>query len=568
MNIIPTWDFLTRFLFSKSQDKAVALIENEKLPGMDVAAVLHATTPMIRDAIETNASTIGQLRQRVSEMGLATENERGSGASDSLTYWTPSSDSKAWNIALPGDEHVVPAADPSREQGAGRTFPSVLQYHADVAASEEHPRLFVPWQDVGSRDDELHSRRVVLGSLPRGANAMQVLSAIRCHGGLVSVLVADDVLRRARGGSRDDKTKTALVEFVYARAAADFASHVDGHRLRLRFQDGADDEPAREVQLHHIPTPSWRLNQLNHELLGAGATRALCMPGFPADAIWHLVTELGTKVISKVHLQGGDTGQDLTIEFVSLFEADRAAHVVKRGRVGVDYDAAGNKMRYVADSSQRGDMRDVYAETGGLIERVEPDVLQKTFDREPFNTYKPARQQQQQPRFNRGAAAALVKVSPESCPKKSNQDVLAEYFDIEPAELCDFVRDREHFQDTQYKIIGSNITLTRHRYSWSISKEDDVKLLMANTLHSPEWAGDWDAHFEVQGTIHLGRWERYGMLAEHRRRLAAEQHVDAWAVPRCDGLHGCDWACRALKDTPAASLIKEWRRKRREDAQS
>ncbi|QPH18215.1 hypothetical protein C2857_003210 [Epichloe festucae Fl1] len=550
--------------FSSKKDKAVALIENEELPGMDVAAVLHATAPIIRDAIETNASAIDEFRQRVSEMKLARENERSSGPTDELTYWTPSSDNQAWNIALPGDEDVVVVVptDSSREQGAGKMFSSVLQYHQDVADSGEHPKLFIPWQDLGSLHNELHSRRVVLRSLPRGTNAMQVLSAIRCYGGVLSVVVADDVLA---SGSSCKKTKTALVEFVYAKAAADFASHVDEHRLRLRFQDS--DGAAHEVQLYHVPTPSWHQNELNYELLSAGATRALCMPGFPVEAIWHLMTKLGTKVISKVDLQGGDTGENkLTIEFVSLFEADRAAHFVKRGRVDVDYDATGNKMRYVADSSQRGDMQGVYAETGGLIERVEPDILQKTWDQEPFNTFKPAKQ----PRFNPGAPspapAAVARVPAKSCPKRTNQDILAEYFDMEPTELRDFLQDREHFQDTRYKIVGSNITLTRHRYSWSISKEDDVKLLMANTLHSPEWADEWDAHFEVQGTINLGRWERYGMLAEHRRQLAAEQHVDTWAVPRCEGSQGCDWACRALKDTPAASMIKEWRRKRREDA--
>ncbi|GAB0137281.1 hypothetical protein EsDP_00005554 [Epichloe bromicola] len=544
--------------FSSKKDKAVALIENEELPAMDVAAVLHDTAPIIRDAIEANASAIGKFRQRVSEMKMAAENERSSGESDELTYWTPSSDNQAWNIALPGDEDVVVVlTDSSRGQGAGKMSSSVLQYHQDVANLEEHPKLFVPWQDLGSHN-ALQSRRVVLRSLPRGTNAMQVLSAIRCYGGVLSVVVADDVF--ARGSSCEKKTKTALVEFVYASAAADFASHVDEHRLRLRFQDS--DEAAHEVQLHHIPTPSWYQNELNYELLSAGATRALCMPGFPVGAIWHLMTKLGTKVISKVDLQGGDTCEDLTIEFVSLFEADRAARLVKRGRADVDYDATGNKMRYVADSSQLGDMQGVYAETGGLIERVEPDILQKTWDQEPFNTYKPVKQ----PRSNPGAPApaAVVRVPPKS--ERSNQDILAEYFDIEPTELWDFLQDREHFQDTQYRIMGSNITLTRHRYSWSISKEDDVKLLMANTLHSPEWAGQWDAHFQVQGTINVRRWERYGMLAEHRRRLAAEQHVESWAVPRCDGLQGCEWACRALKDTPAASLIKAWRRERREDA--
>ncbi|KAM0519070.1 hypothetical protein ACHAPE_004066 [Trichoderma viride] len=60
--------------------------------------------------------------------------------------------------------------------------------------------------------------------------------------------------------------------------------------------------------------------------------------------------------------------------------------------------------------------------------------------------------------------------------------------DVEEDEVEDLFLDFENHKDTDYKIIGSNITITRRKWSWSMTDEDDTKLLMANTLHEPDWA--------------------------------------------------------------------------------
>lgn len=45
-----------------------------------------------------------------------------------------------------------------------------------------------------------------------------------------------------------------------------------------------------------------------------------------------------------------------------------------------------------------------------------------------------------------------------------------------------FLYDIENHKDTDFRIIGSNIMLTRRKWGWSLKSEDETKLLMANTL--------------------------------------------------------------------------------------
>jgi hypothetical protein len=143
------------------------------------------------------------------------------------------------------------------------------------------------------------------------------------------------------------------------------------------------------------------------------------------------------------------------------------------------------------------------------------------------------------------------------------EDILAEYFCVDPSHVWDYLEDRRCFEATAYKIIGSNITLTRHKWSWSISEQDNMKLLMANTLHDPEWAGEWDLYFKAKGLVNLRTWGEYGILAAHRRERAVEQGLAEGTVPACE--KKCPAGCRELKRVPVPAYIRNYPRLRTVD---
>jgi hypothetical protein len=136
------------------------------------------------------------------------------------------------------------------------------------------------------------------------------------------------------------------------------------------------------------------------------------------------------------------------------------------------------------------------------------------------------------------------------------QERLAIQYDIEENEVDSFLHDLENHQDTEYRLVGSNITITRRKWGWKTNTEDETKLLMANTLHDPDWAEQWDEYFLNRGEINIRIWEQYGRLARHRREKAAEQGLSLEMVPKCDT--GCEMGCRDIKATPVAAVVKKY----------
>ncbi|KAG6000091.1 hypothetical protein E4U21_005855 [Claviceps maximensis] len=611
--------------FPEKQKRVVALINNEMKQSeaadtantemsMDMDVDMHAVValyeaagPAVIDALETGISAAAVFRARVFSAVRGSSSTL-SGAGEHLAL--------APALALADkDEHVSTAA-------ATGSMPYALRYHADVRAMQtESPRLFMPWPQPDS-SGACGSRRVVLGGLPPDTNTRQVLCAVgRCDGGVVSVVVADDPTsrRRSRGpspspspGSCRTRGKTALVEFAYPHAAADFASRTRAQPLAVRDRSGT----AHVVPTSLVATPSWHMGELTRGLLRAGATRALCMPGFPVGAVWHLLTTLGSGVISRVEAGGVAAGADkddamrcccLTVEFVSLWAAHRAEQLLRgrrrepgrqvrsrsrsRSRTRFRYDADANHMRYTADSSQL--LNVVAAAAAGAddparhsehkdVARLDtrmhvsddftrgpacsppctpymhPDALARTWNQQPYNT---VRAGTPPPAWDRPALmhAPPGPPSPSSAGHHPHNQIHDDDDDTH-APAC----------TTHYKIIGSTITLTRHPHSWSITHQDDLKLHMANTLHDPDWADHWDAYFSARGAVNLRRWERYGMLAAHRRRVLADRastsalDSDPRAargsarVPRCEP--GCGWpgGCRALGETAVADVVRTW----------
>ncbi|EFY89968.1 hypothetical protein MAC_03950 [Metarhizium acridum CQMa 102] len=441
-------------------------------------------------------------------------------------FWTPPSEVDAWNIALPGDDLFN--ADATQEPSTLPNQGYIPKYHDDIKCIDS-PRVYVSCSPSAGKPGP-QSRRVILDDLPSDVTTPQVLRSIRCFGGVISAVLTNS-LKKA-----NPRTKTAIIEFVYPEAAADVVSHF--HSKKTVFLDSKGGEHQPEVYM--IPTPSYFHTEANHCLLDRGCTRALFIPSFPEEAIWCLLCTIGTKHVNIVQLSEGH----LTIELTSLFAADRAEKQIRSGDAALGYDATEQGMCYIPDSSQ-GVMQDNYDSHNGFIAFADADILQTTWDREPYNRCRT------QPLHGTPTAKDAIGHPP----KPTHEEILAEYFSVDPSEIWSYLEDRRSFQDTTYNIVGSTIKLTRHKWSWSISAEDDLKLLMANTLHDPDWATEWDEYFKARGMVNLRTWEEYGLLAKHRRERAAEQGLAKGTVPICDE---CSWGCGHLKNVPVSRLIRDY----------
>lgn len=480
------------------------------------------------NAIETSISDISDFLEMLSGMRQTMEGDIQPKMVNVPTNWTRSfwtrpSNADAWDITKPGDEHIM--TDSVEDACKIPTNEYTLKYYSDIN-NLDSPKLYMPRIQAKNQAVPL-SRRVVLNNLPMDTTISQVLESIRCYGGVISVTLKNQLWKAPR------VLKTAMVEAVYPEAAADIASYFQARRIMVLDSRGV----GHRVDAYLIPTPSYYHSEVNHALLDRGCTRALCLPKFPEGAIWYLLQSIGTQHVYTVALRDGG---NLVVGFTSLFEAGRADRLIRGGYIKLNYNAINQRMHYVPDSSQ-GNTNDL--NNDGVINYIDPNILKKTWDLAPYNTYSPENTHH------------ITNAPAKEIPKPAHEEILADYFSIDPSEVWSYLEDRKSFQDTTYKIIGSTITLTRHKWSWSISAEDDMKLLMANTLHDPEWADEWDEHFRARGVVNLRTWEEYGMLAEHRRGQTEAQGLGEGLVPVCDG---CAWGCGDLKSVPVPAVIEDY----------
>ncbi|KAM4054406.1 Nucleotide-binding, alpha-beta plait [Hirsutella rhossiliensis] len=423
-------------------------------------------------------------------------------------------------IPLSSEDPFVDAL-PAKSDGRSHLQPYVPDYHPDVA-SLQSPRI-----SMGPLTPYAGSRRVVLDNLPPSIGVTQVLRAISCYGGVMAATVVPDC---GSGGV----TKSAVVEFVYAVSAERFADHCERNALAFAAEDGS----IYEAYVWLVQTASFGYTARDHGFLTSGVTRAIALGGFPVDAVWDLLTLLRTYAVSEVLTDRLDA---VVLEFASLFEADRAHRLIK-------WEWPGLHVGFIDDSSQGSGFR------AAIIGHVSPSHLEERWNCAPYNErtlahYRAARasdqarqQEKQGPMPRRASPGATEK--------------LARCYDVSPSELSSYLAERDVFPDTEYRIIGSTIRLTRRAWSWKVHADDDLKLLMANTLHEPEWADEWDQHFAALGAVNLRTWERYGMLARHRRRKAAEQGIEGWRVPQCEAK--CEWGCCDIRALAVPDVVKQY----------
>lgn len=327
-----------------------------------------------------------------------------------------------------------------------------------------------------------------------------------------------------------------MLEFIHPIPAAELVRAIQSTPLIY------EDEDATQYQADAwlVPTASFGLSWVDQEIVSQKYSRSLMLKGFPSDYIWYFIGKIGLQHIVRVEL---DVMNDtLCIELTSMWQARRVDELIWRGRFSEIYKYCkeeGNFRVIVPDVTQICSY--IARSPCGIIKQLPEDDLKKHWDVHPYNRLPPH----------------LEKEAAQQGPTRlSLQKRLALQHDIEEDEVDDLLYDLENHRDTDYKIIGSNITITRRKWSWSMTDEDDTKLLLANTLHEPDWAEHWDTYFRDRGEINIRTWELYGMMASHRREKAVEQGLELGAVPKCE--KGCEMGCRDLKKTPVDVEVKKW----------
>ncbi|KAK0761310.1 hypothetical protein N5P37_006259 [Trichoderma harzianum] len=424
-----------------------------------------------------------------------------------------------WDMELP--EETVSFVD---TPGGNAPFHLDLEYQSDVA------EVYVTTPTTG-----LQSRRVMLTNLPPDATMSQITRGIHCCGGILGIMI----LNTAPIFGND--TKTAMLEFVYHQSAAEFTHDTNTSPLLYKARNG--DVYSANAWL--ISSSSYGFGRIDKGLLDNGCARRFLLKGFPKECIWFFISTIGINNIVSADYNEANDG--LTVEFATLFQANKADWLIFSVRFSDFYtinpDDAKFRM-FLADSTHTYEPLSRIRLRQREIPISHPfgDDLEEQWNRYPYNDYLP-------PHLRKSAA----EMGPTRVSQKTR---LALQYDIDESEVDDYLDDLEAHKDTEYRIIGSDITLTRRKWGWKISAEDEAKLLLENTLHEPDWADYWDEHFKACGEINRRKWEHYGMVAKHRREKAEEQGLAPDMVPKCP--KSCEMGCRDIKAVPAATVVKKF----------
>ncbi|KAL7942530.1 hypothetical protein V8C42DRAFT_354685 [Trichoderma barbatum] len=423
------------------------------------------------------------------------------------------------NTATILPEEAVPFVDTPEGEAAIQLN---LEYRPGVT------KVYAPTPVAG-----LQSRRVILKNLPPDATLSQIIRGIRCHGGLVSMMMLNTA------PIFGDDTKAIMLEFVYHQSAAEFIEALDTSPLSYAAANG----DVYRTGAWLISSSSYGFGHIDKALIDYKYTRVLLLKGFPKECIWSFINAIG---LSNIVCAAYDKINDgLTVEFTTLFQAAKADRLIYSGAFSEFYciDPQDAKFRMFLDDSTNVAESKYHPQQfeNPVIPRPEDD-MEKHWNRHPYNDYLP-------PHLRRAAA-------PSGPTRLSLKTRLALQYDIDESEVDDYLEDLEKHQGTEYRLIGSSITLTRRKWGWSMSAEDETKLLLEITLHEPDWAEYWDEHFKCNGEINRRKWEHYGMVARHRREKAAEQGLDLDTVPMCP--KGCEMGCRDIRAAPVAAVVRKF----------
>ncbi|KOS20995.1 hypothetical protein ESCO_004459 [Escovopsis weberi] len=220
-------------------------------------------------------------------------------------------------------------------------------------------KLFEPRPSSSDPSGPPCSRRVVLGNLPPGVTAAQVLRAIRGH--ITSVAMLQPRLSR---GDTVGSSSSCLLEFADPEAAATLSREaVLSRGRRGLLYEGVGGHIYRATAWR-IPTPSFRHG--SHEearMPDVRQTRTLAVRNLPETAMSRFLHEVGG---AQAVVDARRAGAELVVEFATVREAARVARLTRAGALA-DWESANGRpltIRVVCDVYARGEAG---ARCGGLV---------------------------------------------------------------------------------------------------------------------------------------------------------------------------------------------------------
>lgn len=350
------------------------------------------------------------------------------------------------------------------------------------------------------------SRRVVLWNLPYDTSTCAVLQTVASRtglaqherGGIVRVsLFWQPVLRDGCTYAVDysterlnaDASRSALIEFLDAGAAKAYVDYVNQVNIRIRTKyPGCQEWTYKRVQAYLAGSQESAIAEDVQLLLYLGQTRSIVIALCPPEVVYDLLRSFGMPTITHVWYKT-DT-HDLTVEFVSIIDANRVWQNICRG-VYAELGISGLLHPiFTMDSTERG----FDAIPNGLVIEAPPNPVDEAFNKPPYNK-----------ELNVFPLYVPGQLAPDDSDDDEDHDGLRAW-----------LNDRSSSAETRFRILGSNIVLTKKEMRWSVDVEDQIKILMANTLHDPYYQEAWDRYFELRGLINVRKCDEYAMYARER----------------------------------------------------
>jgi hypothetical protein len=381
--------------------------------------------------------------------------------------------------------------------------------------------------DHSSGDESNSGRRVILSHLPSDCHLAQLLASLYGRPCIEAGLY--DASRIADQGARG-----GFIEFITAASAQEFIGLVDNGLVLYADVTGHAHVPRACAAPRRVP----HVTGSKLSMLQNGWTRTLKADNFPREAVWFFLCAYGLSNVVKAKYDS--VRSILRVEFNSIFNC---------GAV-------------VRDVFERG------------FPYFQPQLNRMTGNPLFSRDYSEFQDDRCQPRLGFDTVGLCWEISNDRTPRHPvlphvSKDHLADkfncipyntiwpssYFPILSRQGLEPQWDPELILKHQCSQIEAEVSLSRHFWSWQLSKKNDI---LTETLDDREWEGAWTLYFRSHAatTIDLQRLSRYAAVARHRREKTAEEGRREWEIPQCHG--ACVFGCGQLHEAPVPKQVEEY----------
>ncbi|KAL6912858.1 hypothetical protein FSHL1_010541 [Fusarium sambucinum] len=368
------------------------------------------------------------------------------------------------------------------------------------------------------------SRRVLLTGLPGSTTVAQVARGVAGLGGVINIFVSRDLRADTVPGQL-----MAVVEFASEQSATRYVHFVSA--IGLWFED--------LWELHHqiiakkILTPSNAITSTHpesYQIQNNGSSgRCLQFEDFPVTSIWAFFKHFGISHIVDAwimtNVDEDATDNHLKVEFTNIFESTRCCSHLIRGYFS-PYKPVPAMITMEWTTSDR-DVTELEMEENGHIKHVDPNHVEKRWNKKPFNLNPSTQVGKHAP------STSSIKQAPlGSSLASSGATIVGDHGKLRHVTLQQ-ITARVNTEDARYILIHdtiyvfdrSNTTAPRDLYYSVLNTE--LSRLKEIYIFDPAWATFWDEYSKTQG-IDLRSYYAYAHVAAARRAYNDLHGLPKW----------------------------------------